>query len=76
MNIDKDNSGLLFPNDKKETDKHPNLKGVAKIEGAEYWCSGWVNKDKNEKKYISLKFQPKEETSTVQKKLDDEEIPF
>jgi len=76
MKIDKDNSGLLFPNHKKTTEKHPNLKGTALIGGVEYWVSGWVNLDKNQQKYISLKFDIKGEgKSKVQKKLDDD-IPF
>lgn len=79
----KDNSGVLFPNRKKTSDKHPNLKGTALIEGVEYWVSGWVNKDSNQQKYISLKFQLKGEgKSKVQQKLDkankelDDNIPF
>ena len=78
MKIDKDNTGLLFPNDKKETDRHPNLKGVALIGGVEFWVSAWVNLDKNQKKYLSLKFQLNEgQQSKVQKQLDtDDDIPF
>lgn len=80
---DKHNSGVLFPNRQKTSDKHPNLKGTALIEGVEYWVSGWVNKDKKQQKYISLKFQLKGEgKSKVQQKLDkankelDDNIPF
>lgn len=76
MKLEKDNTGVLFPNHKKKTEKHPNLTGIALIEGVEYWASGWVNTDKKEQKYISLSFKPKEsKTSSVQKKIDDD-IPF
>lgn len=74
-----DMSGLLFPNKDKTKDVHPNLKGTVVIEGVEYWVSGWVKLDKNEKKFLSLAFQHKEqqaETGSVQQKLDDEDIPF
>jgi len=76
MKLDKDNTGVLFPNHKKTTEKHPNLTGIAKIDGIEYWVSGWVNTDTKQQKYISMTFKPKEsQTSKVQKKIDDD-IPF
>ena len=37
----KPNSGALFPNDKKEKDTHPDLKGDFNIDGVNYWISGW-----------------------------------
>lgn len=76
MKLDKDNTGVLFPNKKKKTDKHPNLQGIALVNGIEYWASAWVNIDKKAQKYISISFKPKEsQTSTVQKKIEDD-IPF
>ena len=38
----KDNSGVLFKNDKKETDKHPHYKGNITVDGKDYWLSAWV----------------------------------
>jgi hypothetical protein len=35
----KDNSGSLFRNDKRETDSQPHAKGSALIEGVEFWVS-------------------------------------
>ena len=55
----KDNSGSLFKNDKKEKDSHPNAKGSAKIDGVEYWVSAWTKKDKNGNPWQSLSFTPK-----------------
>ena len=76
MKLDKDNTGVLFPNHKKTTEKHPNLTGMAKIDGLDYWASGWVNTDKNQQKYISMTFKLKESNaSSVQKKIEDD-IPF
>ena len=76
----KDNTGVLFPNHKRKTDKHPNTTGSALIDGVEYWVKGWTNEAKQTKeKYIALKFEPKEnQTGSVQKKLNEEEgdIPF
>ena len=74
-----DMSGLLFPNKDKTKDVHPNLKGTAQIEGMEYWVSGWVKIAKSGGgKFISLAFQPKQQQSksSVQQKLDEDDIPF
>jgi hypothetical protein len=56
----KDNSGSLFKNDRKETEKHPDRKGSALIDGVAYWVSGWVKQDKNGNPWMSLSFKPKE----------------
>ena len=56
----KDNSGSLFKNDKKETDSHPNAKGTAKIGGVEYWVAAWTKRDKNGNPWQSLSFTPKD----------------
>ena len=56
----RDNSGSLFRNDKRETDNHPNLKGSAMIDGTEYWVSAWTKLSKNGEKWVSLSFQPKD----------------
>lgn len=57
----KDNSGSLFRNQKKETDKHPNLTGSIRINGVDYWLSGWSKPTKDGKdKWISLAAKPKE----------------
>lgn len=56
----KDNSGSLFVNDKKEAENHPNAKGTAKIDGVEYWISAWTKTTKDGKKWQSLSFKRKE----------------
>ena len=80
---DNDMQGVLFRNDKRESDSHPHAKGSAEINGVEYWVSAWTNTDKNGNRYQKLKFTPKEET--VQKGRQqaasggfptDDDIPF
>lgn len=79
MAYDNSNSGFIGKNDRKETDKHPDIKGSAEVGGVQYWVSGW----KNTKGY-GLKFQPKEERPSVGKSVnsskssdfDDDSIPF
>jgi hypothetical protein len=35
----KDNSGSIFKNDRKESANHPDAKGSCMIDGVEYWIS-------------------------------------
>jgi hypothetical protein len=78
----KDNSGTLFKNDKREKDSHPHAKGSAIIDGVEYWVSAWT-KDGSKGKFQSLSFKRKEQRQPERqqqarpepRELDDE-IPF
>jgi hypothetical protein len=56
----KDNSGSVFQNTRKEKDTHPDRTGSARIGGVDYWVSGWLKKDKNGSQYLSLSFKPKD----------------
>jgi hypothetical protein len=38
---DNNNTGVLFINDKRESERHPHMKGSATIDGKEYWVSAW-----------------------------------
>ena len=60
MTYDNELTGALFANKKRESDKHPNAKGQAQIDGVEYWVSAWTNVSKAGEKYQSLKFQRKD----------------
>lgn len=41
MEYDNRNTGVLFINDRKESERHPDWKGKVNIDGTEYWLSGW-----------------------------------
>lgn len=55
----KDNTGVLFRNDRKENDKHPDRKGQCLIDGKEYWVAGWLKDGKNGQ-FLSLAFTLKD----------------
>jgi len=77
--------GVLFKNDRKEEDKHPDYKGSCEIEGVEYWISAWI-KESQKGKFMSLSFKPKEEKRNPparepkprgqQRNYGDDEPPF
>jgi hypothetical protein len=63
----KDFSGSLFKNDRKQQPNHPDYKGSALIDGREYWMSAWIkNADNPDKKtFMSFSFEAKEDGGAV-----------
>lgn len=57
----RDNSGSIFKNQKKEKDTHPDYTGNGMIDGREYWFSAWIKTDRNGNRFMSMAFKPKEE---------------
>jgi hypothetical protein len=58
---DNNNRGALWKNDKRTTEKHPQLRGTAEVNGVEYWVSAWTSNEGGKKPVVSLSFQAKEE---------------
>lgn len=56
----RDNSGVLFRNEKREKDTQPHATGTATIDGIEYRVSAWTKEGKDGR-YQSLAFKRKEE---------------
>jgi hypothetical protein len=75
----RDNSGVLFANDKKDNEKAPNYKGNMMVDGQEYWLSAWVKEGKNGK-FLGLAVSPRDAqppaSKPLPKNLDDDLIPF
>ena len=68
---DNTNRGQIWPNDRKETDKHPDFSGSINVEGVEYWVSAWKRKPDANPKAPSLSFsikkkEPKQPTDYAQ----------
>jgi hypothetical protein len=76
------NSGALFKNHEKRSDKSPDYSGKVEVDGKEYRIAAWVKEGKKGK-FFSLKFTPADEKPEArseppppsQGELDDE-IPF
>jgi hypothetical protein len=56
----RDNSGVLWRNEKREKDSQPNARGDAMIDGVMYEVSAWTKEGKNGK-FQSLRFKRKEQ---------------
>lgn len=65
MPYDNSQRGVLFKNDKKTTENHPDYKGNGEVNGVEVWISAWVKTSKDgSKRYMSLSFENKEGQGT------------
>lgn len=81
----RDNSGVLFKNDRKESPNHPDYKGNGIVEGQEVWIDAWI-KEGQKGKFMSLSIKPKEAQQAKPKPRDkaegwksrqqDDEAPF
>ena len=71
----KNNSGSLYRNSKKEKPTHPDYSGTVLIEAKQYRISGWINKSKAGSNYLRLLFseikpQPAQTPSAEQSRLE------
>jgi hypothetical protein len=77
----RDNSGTLFKNDRRTSDKHPEYKGEGVVNGVPVWISAWV-KEGAKGKFFSMAFQPKDEQkqqpqkSSYQPEAAGDDVPF
>lgn len=90
MAYDNTNTGILGKNDRKETDKHPDITGSINVDGVEYFLDGWQRERKDGSgKFYSLRVKRKDKQpepgnndrgasrESHQRPLDDyENLPF
>jgi hypothetical protein len=65
-----ENRGVLFKNDRKESERHPDYKGQVNVGGQEFWLSAWIKEGRNGK-YMSLSVQPKEPRGNTDAQRDN-----
>lgn len=83
---DNSNSGVLFKNDRKQTERHPDYTGsFVDANGVEHWLSCWIKTSQTGKKFMSLSVgAPKEQQQqqaaapAPQQAVDqfDDDVPF
>lgn len=85
-NYDNSNTGVLFKNDRKTEDKHPDYTGsFYDANGSEYFCDAWIKKSsKSGGTFLSFRVKPKQArkeaapqyaSRPLSQELDDE-VPF
>jgi hypothetical protein len=80
INAQRENSGVLFRNDRKQTETSPDYSGALNVNGVEFQLSGWIKTSKNGNKFLSLAVR--DASKTPSKSADqkaaahDDEIAF
>jgi hypothetical protein len=79
METKRDNSGVLFKNDKKDNERAPEYKGNIMVDGNEYWISAWIKEGKTGK-FMGLAVSPRDAqppaSKPMSRNLEDSDIPF
>ncbi len=77
-----DNSGILFKNERRTQDNHPEYTGSVTIDGKEMWLSAWV-KQGAKGKFFSLAFKLKDAKKPAAStnpnppaETSDDDVPF
>ena len=85
---DNTNRGVLFKNDRKETESHPDYTGSLNVGGVEHWFSAWIKTSKSGNKFMSLSLGKPKDAAHKQgmeqarraaapvEDFDNSEIPF
>ena len=84
MEYDNKDRGVLYRNENKTSENHPDYSGSVNVGGVDYWLSGWLKESKKDaKKFFSLSVRPKNDVKPVNKPVKTTEpddfndpIPF
>lgn len=81
MSYDNTNTGAIWGNKDRKTDKHPTHTGSLNVEGVEYRVSAWVGDKSKNQPSLSFKIQKKEpkqeqKQSAPKQEIDNSDIPF
>ncbi len=70
----RDNDGVIFQNERKESDRHPDFTGKAMVAGVMYWVSSWTKEGRNGEFY-TLSFKPMDEQQAPREDDDQRRQP-
>lgn len=59
MAYDNTDRGVLFDNDRKEKDSHPDMTGSINVDGVEYFLDAWKKESKGGKHFLSVSVKRK-----------------
>ena len=82
--FDRELTGILSRNDRKENDTHADFKGSATLNGVDYWIYAYVKEKKDVSgRFFSLRFKAKDQSQAAAAKPRapaadgmDDDIPF
>ena len=76
----RENSGALFRNERKNTEKHPDYTGNLNISGQSFELAAWIRKSQGGKTFMSLSVKPaqeRREAAPLPSNFDESsDIPF
>lgn len=77
----RENSGVLFKNNDKKTEKHPDYKGNLNVEGVEYFFDAWKKVSSKGDTFLSVSVKRKDiqraaKAAPEQSAEDHDDIPF
>ena len=55
----RNNDGVLFQNDQRQSERSPDYSGSITVDGKPYWLSAWKKSSRDGKEYLSLAAKPK-----------------
>lgn len=85
MEYDNTDRGAIFRNEKKESEKHPDMTGSLNVNGVEYYVSAWTKVSKKGQKFLSLSVKAKDSVASpalkeakqaIDNDFDDDDLPF
>jgi uncharacterized protein (DUF736 family) len=71
INQQRPGGGVLFRNDRKQTENSPDYSGAINVGGTEYQLSGWIKTSKNGTKFMSLAIRDPGATTNKTAPRDD-----
>lgn len=70
---DNRNTGVMFKNDRKTEDKHPDYTGSFwDADGGEFFCDAWIKKSaKSGNSFLSFRVKPKQAKAIIKPQVSD-----